>query len=52
MWTIIKIDYKKINFLKKDFKVRLGDDVSIYSPKLIINIQNKNKYRKKEFSLM
>ena len=52
MWTIIKIDYKKINFLKKDFKVRLGDDVNIYSPKLIINIQNKNKYRKKEFSLM
>ena len=41
MWTIIKFDRKNLEFLKKDFKKKLGSDVTIYSPKLLIQ-----KYKK------
>ena len=34
MWTIIKFDKKKINFLKKDLKKKLGPDCEIYIPKI------------------
>ena len=34
MWTIIKIDRKKISFLKKEFFEKVGKDVKFYSPKL------------------
>ena len=34
MWTIIKIDRKKISFLKKEFFEKIGKDVKFYSPKL------------------
>ena len=40
MWTIIKFDKKSLEFLKKDFKKKLGTDVTIYSPKFLIQ-----KYR-------
>ena len=40
MWTVIKFDEKKIEFLKKDFKKRLGADFKIYIPKFSIQ-----KYR-------
>ena len=36
MWTVIKFDEKKIEFLKKDFKKRLGADFKIYIPKFSI----------------
>ena len=30
MWTIIKFDKKEIDFLKKDFKEKLGKAFKIY----------------------
>ena len=52
MWTIIKFDKKKINFLKKDFSKYLGDDVILYRPKLLIQKYIKNKLIGKEFELL
>ena len=34
MWTIVKVDKRKIDFLKKEFKEKLGNDVKFYMPKL------------------
>ena len=36
MWTIIKIDEKKLPLLKEDFKKKLGNDCIFYSPKLLL----------------
>ena len=52
MWTIIKFDKKKINFLKKDFVKNLGKDVIIYTPKLFVQKYVKNKLVGKEFELL
>ena len=52
MWTIIKIDQKRINFLKKDFEEKLGKDYIIYCPKLSVEKFKKNKLVKKEFNLL
>ena len=35
MWSVFKIDQKKINLLKEDFKKLLGDDIIFYNPKII-----------------
>ena len=35
MWTIIKIDKKKINFLKKDLSKKIGEDFKIYIHKYV-----------------
>ena len=52
MWTILKFERKKFSFLKKDFKEKLGDDIIFYSPKLLIEKNNRNKIVKKEFSVL
>tara|TARA_X000000368_G_scaffold413481_1_gene401613 strand:- start:713 stop:1210 length:498 start_codon:yes stop_codon:yes gene_type:complete len=52
MWTIIKFDRKNLEFLKKDFKKKLGSDVTIYSPKLLIQKYKKNKLVDKELNLL
>ena len=52
MWTIIKFDKKKINFLKKNLKKKLGPDCEIYIPKIIFSNYIKNKLVKKEFNLL
>ena len=52
MWTILKFDKKKFSFLKKDFKEQLGDDIIFYSPKLLIEKNNRDKIVKKEFSIL
>ena len=36
MWTIIKIDKKKINLLKKELTNKFGEGGLIYSPKILI----------------
>ena len=36
MWTVIKFDKKKISFLKKDFKEKIGNDSIFYFPKILI----------------
>ena len=52
MWTIIKIDKKKINFLKKRFIKKIGEDFKIYIPKLKIQKFKKNKLISKELDLL
>ncbi len=37
MWTIIKIDLKKLNTFNQDIKKKIGDDVRIYFPKVKIS---------------
>ena len=34
MWTIIKIDLKKINTFTQDIRKKVGNEVKIYSPKI------------------
>jgi len=52
MWTIIKFDKKKLDFLKKDFTKKLGKDFIIYNPKLFIQKYKNNKLINKEFNLL
>ncbi len=52
MWTIIKIDRKRISFLKKDFSKKLGENFKIYSPKIITEKYAQNKLVKKETSVL
>ena len=39
MWTIIKIDLKKVNTFNQDIKKKMGNDVRIYFPK--VKVSNK-----------
>ena len=34
MWTVIKIDKKKISLLKQEIVEKIGKDVKFYAPKL------------------
>lgn len=52
MWTILKFNKKEFFFLKKDFKEKLGNDVILYSPKILIEKKNHNKVFKKEFYIL
>ncbi len=52
MWTIIKIDKKRISSLKEDLKNKLGTDYTIYSPKLLVQKYKNNKLINKEFDLL
>ena len=52
MWTILKFDKKKLPFLKKDFKKKLGKDFVFYRPKLFIQKYKNNKLINMEFSLL
>lgn len=52
MWAVIKFDRNNLEYLKKDFKKKLGGDVSIYSPILNIEKYKKNKLVCKEFRLL
>lgn len=52
MWTIIKADLKNLEFLKNEFRKKIGNDVKIYSPKLLIQKYKKNKLIGKELYLL
>ena len=52
MWAVLKIDKKKFFSLKKDLKIKFGNEVEIYRPKLLIEKFKKNKLYKKEFDLL
>ena len=43
MWSVIKIDRKKIVFLKEEIKKKLGKDCVFYTPKLHIEGLKNNK---------
>ena len=52
MWSVFKIDQKKINLLKEDFRKLLGDDIIFYNPKIVLQNYKKNKLFSKEYSLL
>ena len=52
MWAVIKIDKKKIFFLKKELQNKFGKGGLTYSPKIIIEKFKKNKLEKKEFDIL
>ena len=52
MWMIIKFDKKKLEFLKRDFKDKLGDDFITYNPKFFFQKNINNKRINKEFNLL
>ena len=52
MWTIIKFDKNKLDFLKKDLEKKLGKDFIIYKPKLLIQKYKKNKSTSREVNLL
>ena len=52
MWTILKLKKNQMEFLKKDFKKKLGSDVILYSPKLMIDKLKNNKITNLEFDLL
>ena len=45
MWTVVKIDKKKLQLLKEDFKKYLGNSSEFYIPKMVIQkfVKNKNQ---------
>lgn len=52
MWAIIKFEKKSLNFLKSDFKNKLGTNCKFYIPKLLFKRLSKKKLIKKEFNLL
>ena len=52
MWTIIKADNKKIEFLKKDLVKKLGTNTSFYTPKLSVQKYRNNKLINKKLPLL
>ena len=52
MWTILKFEKKKIDFLKKDFNEKLGKDFILYQPKILIKKYQKNKLTCSEINLL
>lgn len=53
MWTVIKINHKKIELLKMDLKAKLGSDLSIYYPKISVTKKiSKNKFVSKEIHVL
>lgn len=52
MWTVIKLDQKKINLLKEDLKKKVGSEFKLYLPKLKVEKFGKKKIFKKEINLL
>ena len=52
MWTIIKFEKKRINFLRQDLTSKLGSNYKIYIPKIKIQKYIKNKLINKEVSVL
>lgn len=52
MWSVIKIDRKKIVFLKEEIKKKLGEDCVFYTPKLHIEGLKNNKKINKQIYLL
>jgi len=52
MWIILKFDKKKFLSLKKDLESKLGKDLIIYYPKILVERYKKNKIIKKEYNIL
>ena len=52
MWTIIKFDKKKFNFLLSELQNKFGTESKIYRPIIFQEKFEKNKLIKKEYDLL
>tara|TARA_A100001037_G_scaffold298225_1_gene321563 strand:+ start:129 stop:626 length:498 start_codon:yes stop_codon:yes gene_type:complete len=52
MWTIIKYEKKKLEFLKLDLEKKLGSECKFYQPKLLYKNYRKKKLIEREFDLL
>ncbi len=52
MWSIIKFDKKRLNFLMSDFSKKFGEEYKIYIPKLMFQKYVNNKIVKREINLL
>ena len=52
MWAVIKFEKKKLIFLKKELKEKLGSDCHFYVPKMMFKKFIKKKIIKKEINVL
>ena len=52
MWIIVKFDKKNLEFLKRDFRKKLKEDLTIYIPKVVVQKYKNNQLINKEFNLL
>ena len=52
MWSIIKFDKKNFHLLRNDLKTKIGKDLIIYRPKILIQKYKNNKLINKEVDIM
>lgn len=52
MWTILKFNRRDVNLLFEDLKKKVGKDIIIYKPKVIVESFRKNKLIKKEIDIL
>lgn len=52
MWTILKLEKKKINLLKKDLLKKLDKNINFYQPKIKIEKFHKNKIKNCELDIL
>lgn len=52
MWLIVKLDKKKIDFLKTELKKKIGSEIQYYNPMFKVKIQNKLRSYFREVSLL
>lgn len=52
MWAVIKFEKRKLSLLKRDLRHKLGQDLQIYIPKMLLEKYINNKIIKKEFNLL
>jgi len=52
MWIVIKFDKKNFDFFKKELKIKLSCDHTLYCPKILIHKYKNNKLIKKEFNIL
>ena len=52
MWTIIKFKKQNLGLFKDDLKKKIGENVKIYQPKILIQKYKNNKLINKEFEIL
>ena len=52
MWTILKFDKKNPSLLKENLIKKLGKDLKLYHPKILVQKYKNNKLINKEFDLL
>ena len=52
MWTIVKVDQKKLNIFRSELIKKIGNNFKIYYPKVAIRKRLAKTHQKKDFSLL